>query len=279
MEQRPGFEPALNIVLKINICMNTCLLCNKDFVPGSGSTGKYCSISCASHHKGSLRNQAARFQYEQNPKRCKKCEMVIPYAQRKSNQFCSRSCAAVFNNAKKDWTNITTGPTPKVRPPKLPRKKRSNSVVNAEGPHTKIYLSTCKITGKQWYSRFPKTIHPSAAVTKKLYSYQCRFTFSISDYPQLFAYASALIEHYGWYSAANKGNNLSGCSRDHLYSVSDGFKNNIDPKIISHPMNCRVVPHRKNQSKNKTSAITLEQLLERIRLFEILESATRIELV
>ncbi len=272
-----GFEIFTNSVLNINTCMNTCLHCNKNFKPGVGSTGKYCSLICAGEHNGALRHQASAQQYLLNPKRCKNCDTAIPYKQRKANQFCSRSCAAMYNNARKDWATITTGPAPKPKLPKQPRKKRSNQVITAEGPHTRIYLCTCKITGKKWYSPSVKTIHPSAATTKKLYSYQCRFTFSISNYPQLFSDISSLIKEYGWYSASNKGNNLSGCSRDHLYSVSDGFKNNVDPKIMSHPMNCKIVPHRENQSKNKNSTITLSELMEQIKLFENLESATGIE--
>jgi len=71
--------------------------------------------------------------------------------------------------------------------------------------------------------------------------------------------ASALIKQYGWYSAANRKNNLEGCSRDHLYSVSDGFKNGVDPKIIA---------HRTNQNKHSKSSITLEELMKRITMFE-----------
>jgi hypothetical protein len=73
---------------------------------------------------------------------------------------------------------------------------------------------------------------------------------------------------YGWYAAKNRGDNLNGCSRDHLYSVYDGFKNKIDPKIISHPANCEIKPHKENQHKHSKSSITIEQLLERISDFE-----------
>ncbi len=256
--------------------MNACTHCNKIFKPGPGTTGKYCSLSCSTTYKGILQHAKSVEKYLLNPKHCKNCSKMISYKQRKSNHFCSRSCAGIYNNAKKDWANIKTGPTPKPRPLKKQPKKRSDGIVGANGPYTRIYLSTCKITGKTWYSSSIKTIHPSAATTKKLYSYQCRFTFSISKYPQLFDYAADLIKEYGWYSASNKGNNLSGCSRDHLYSINDGFKNNVDPKIMSHPINCKIIPHRINQSKNKKSDITLTELLEKIKLFEGMELATGI---
>ena len=50
-----------------------------------------------------------------------------------------------------------------------------------------------------------------------------------------------------------------------MYSVYDGYKNNIDSKIISHPANCQLMQQTKNSSKYKKSSITLEALLERIK--------------
>ena len=48
---------------------------------------------------------------------------------------------------------------------------------------------------------------------------------------------------------------------DHIYSVSDGFINNVDPKIISSVYNLRVISQDDNLSKGKNSEITLEKLL------------------
>jgi len=279
LEQQSKVEIYCIFVLNINKYMNACLYCSKSFTKKSGTTGKYCSLSCSSLHFGEKRRLLTISRYEATPKICKRCGTTIPFDKRKSNMFCSSSCAAIFNNAKKDWTTIKTGPVPKPKLPKLSRKKRSTTLIDADGPHTRVYLCSCKISGKQWYSPTIKTIHPLTIETKKLYSYQCRFTFNIAKYPDWFDYASALIKQYGWYSAANRGNNLSGCSRDHLYSVSDGYKNNIDPAIMSHPANCNIVPHRRNQNKHKHSSITLNELLERIKLFDqqYLELATGIQ--
>ena len=57
---------------------------------------------------------------------------------------------------------------------------------------------------------------------------------------------------------------MGGVSRDHIYSVNEGFKNKVDPKIISHPANCRLMVHSENISKNKKSDITIEELLIKI---------------
>jgi hypothetical protein len=47
---------------------------------------------------------------------------------------------------------------------------------------------------------------------------------------------------------------------DHLYSVSEGFKNGIDPNIIASPINLRLIPQYDNISKGGRSDITKEEL-------------------
>lgn len=94
------------------------------------------------------------------------------------------------------------------------------------------------------------------------YRQAAAFNFNLKDYPDRFNFS--LIKKYGWYKAANRGNNLNGISRDHMVSVKYGFDNNIDPKTIGHPANCDLVRHSENSSKHSGCSITLEELLERI---------------
>jgi len=94
------------------------------------------------------------------------------------------------------------------------------------------------------------------------YRRDASFKFNLKDYPDKFNFG--LIEKHGWYSAANRDNNLNGISRDHMVSVKYGFENNIDPKIIGHPANCKLMQHSKNSSKHSECSITLEDLMERI---------------
>lgn len=54
---------------------------------------------------------------------------------------------------------------------------------------------------------------------------------------------------------------------DHIYSIAKGFENNIDPKIISHPCNLRIIPHSLNESKFIRCDIGLEELMEKIDEF------------
>lgn len=49
---------------------------------------------------------------------------------------------------------------------------------------------------------------------------------------------------------------------DHIYSILDGFKNEIAPSIMSHPANLRVIEAKKNSAKGGKSEITLAELLK-----------------
>jgi len=94
------------------------------------------------------------------------------------------------------------------------------------------------------------------------YRLACAFTFGIRSFPNEFDFG--LIEKYGWYAAKNHGNNLNGISRDHMFSVKDGFINYINPIFISHPANCRLIRHNENVSKLDKSLFDKNELLTRI---------------
>lgn len=109
----------------------------------------------------------------------------------------------------------------------------------------------------------------SNAVGLVRYRQLCEFKFSLNDYPDKFDFK--LIGQYGWYKAKNRGNNLGGVSRDHMYSVKDGYINNVDPKIIAHPANCKLVRHYDNSKKKDKSSITLEELKKRIEEWKMIK--------
>ena len=82
-----------------------------------------------------------------------------------------------------------------------------------------------------------------------------------------------LIKEFGWYTCPGKKRkhqpkNISGVSRDHIISVSYGFANNIDPTVLSHPANCKIMIHSDNKIKHNKCDITLDQLLIKIKVWE-----------
>lgn len=99
--------------------------------------------------------------------------------------------------------------------------------------------------------------------SKRQYKDACRFLFDVYDYPNEFDLS--LIQKYGWYSPVNKHNNPDGVSRDHMYSISAGYKNKVPATILAHPANCRIILQKDNFEKLSKCSITLDELNERIR--------------
>ena len=54
-----------------------------------------------------------------------------------------------------------------------------------------------------------------------------------------------------------------------MLSVNEGYKLGIDPYFLSHPANCKLMIHTDNIRKNKKSSITKEELIERVKNWEI----------
>ena len=70
-----------------------------------------------------------------------------------------------------------------------------------------------------------------------------------------------LLKQHGIY---HRLHNKHGVVRDHIVSVHYGYKNNIDPKVISHPANCRFILHSQNAKKTFKCELTIEDLMKRI---------------
>lgn len=55
---------------------------------------------------------------------------------------------------------------------------------------------------------------------------------------------------------------------DHMFSKSDGFRHQVDPAVVTHPANLRIISGSANSSKNFRSLITLQVLKEQIEVWE-----------
>lgn len=252
----------------------------------------YCSLTCRnifvnkylrSYKKCSdTFNQKRKKQQEEyfkNPKYCTNCNSIIDYNKRLDNdKFCSKSCSASFNNHnRKGMTyslsddgraSLVESAYKNLLNPESRRKSFENQNSKYRNKNKVRCLKCGLMTSKKKYcsNECRRTYERKNMDEYQKYKQDCLFKFNLSDYPDYFDFS--LIEKYGWYSPTNKKNNLEGVSRDHMLSVREGFELGIDPKIISHPANCRLMKHTDNISKNRKSIITLEELLEKINEFE-----------
>lgn len=164
---------------------------------------------------------------------------------RKQKYFCSRSCANKRKHTEETKNKIRTSLQKEIK-----HKFCDNCGKEIFG-HRRFCSKECRHEYRiKDYTSYQR------------YKLACQFTFSLNEYPEKFDFL--LVEKYGWYKAKNRGNNLNGVSRDHMFSIKEGFLQNIDPKIISHPANCQLMRHNDNISKYKKCSITLEELQKRI---------------
>lgn len=97
---------------------------------------------------------------------------------------------------------------------------------------------------------------------KQFYKISCQFTFN--PYKNTYIPGYELLLKLGIYHPIN---NPNGMSRDHILSKEYGWLNNISPEIISHPANCQFLTNLENITKNADSHISLDDLLERISIW------------
>lgn len=102
---------------------------------------------------------------------------------------------------------------------------------------------------------------------REAYKDKCKFTFNLKDFPNEFDFN--LLKELGMYAPNNAKNpNPGGLARDHRISIEYGWRHNIDPSIISHPANCRLITQNENERKHTKCEITLEQLLKEISIWD-----------
>jgi hypothetical protein len=198
--------------------------------------------------------------YEKNKKHClnPECGKEIPY-EKKRNNYCNSSCSTSHNNTKRicTWGDSIKEGVIKYH------------IKNGYTPY-----KICGFCGNKFSSRNKYCSIDCYKNKRKehideyiIYKLNCKFKFDLSNYPNEFEFY--LIEKYGWYKAKNNGNNLGGVSRDHMLSVNEGYKLGIDPYFLSHPANCKLMIHTDNIRKNKKSSITKEELIERVKNWDI----------
>ena len=198
---------------------------------------------------------------------CYKCGKEFQIEERekffpkKDKYFCSRKCANSRVLTKDVKEKISKSLIKNIR-----YCQYCGNIITEKTKHKYCSLECLK---NSKIKRLEETLNKKVSDLEKekflyrIYKNACSFKFKLSDYPDKFDFE--LIKKYGWYKAKNHGNNLNGISRDHMYSIRDGYLNKIDPKIISHPANCCLVRHNENQKKGKKSSITLDELLEKIK--------------
>jgi hypothetical protein len=250
------------MIYKIKQCKH----CNKEFNDIEGRVFsnhvKWCNESPTRHIQTNSKQLLAFYdkskgQYKDFNVKCHKCKKDFIVNERESKfpskvkYYCNRSCA----NSRKitdEHKKKTSDSMLKTKTTKHTKCKNCNKLFEY---NRRIYCSNECLK--------KKTIKDNGSL--KDYRRKCAFKFSLNEYPNEFDFT--LIEQYGWYKPKNRGDNLYGVSRDHIVSVRYGYDNNIDPELISHPANCRLMLHSDNSKKHSKCDMTIDQLIEKIKIW------------
>lgn len=224
--------------------MKKCLNCNE-----LTKNPKFCSLSCQITHRNNQLKLSRVEKYNTKPKFCNNCNIPLVYEKRR-NKYCSHSCSATVTNL---IPRLKSGPEKTIF------------------PFRKVDFIKCDITGKIYCSIGPgggrRQQSPYIKTEKEKYYELSRFKFNVFDFPDYFNLS--LIEKHGWYTCpgqkrSNLPKNINGVSRDHIISISEGFKNDYNPKNLAHPANCKLMIHLDNKRKNDNSNMSYSVLLDRI---------------
>lgn len=197
---------------------------------------------------------------------CEKCGKVMTeyYG---SGRFCSKFCANSRKHTEETKKKISDSLCSKnSREIYYENPKRCivcNNIIEYEHLRRKTCSKRCRCLAK-YPQKYDKSIY-------SLYRKQCAFLFKLYDYCD--ELDLNLINIYGMYKVSSDSNrdkdNLDGVSRDHMYSILDGYINKVDPYLLSHPANCRIIKQTDNASKHSNSCISLYELVERVKDFNI----------
>lgn len=245
----------------------------------------YCSLTCRNIYVNkNLRDYTklkdinkkkkdlAKIKYYENPIKCKNCGATIEFEKNWKNvSFCNHSCSAEYSNKRRSGYeyNLTENGLNSII---NSNKNRSGNVSGEYYKNPKCCLNCGKIIeyskrnngNCSWKCR--KEYYTKNKEEYQVYYELSKFKFNLRDFNEEFDFS--LIERYGWYKAKNNGDNVDGVSRDHMFSVKEGFRRLINPLLLAHPANCELIINRQNQSKCDSCSLTIEELLEKIKKFE-----------
>jgi hypothetical protein len=235
-----------------------CLECGNEFKGLKNYNRKFCSKSCSI----TFNNKNRIINYEKTKKsNCIECGKEIEINLRASSKKCK--CDECNKERKRKYDKERRKSNKKEcnkkecnKIGKIKRRRKFNK-------EKKKKIRICKKCNQNELKPRKQYCDQCSYDYYHIYRPKCVFKFSLDEYPDKFDFD--LIKEHGWYSPTNKNNNLTGVSRDHIYSVKEGFENGINPKIISHPANCQLLIHTDNSSKNKSSDITIQELLQKIK--------------
>lgn len=128
------------------------------------------------------------------------------------------------------------------------RIRKTKKIRKEEGLYDHIYLKKTGLTYKEFQKQLPEF---------KKYFQKVRIITNQQP-----------LESLENFEKRGKAGQKGAFNLDHKYSIIEGFKNNVDPKIIGHIANLEMIPWRENVSKQGECSISLNQLKKNIKSYK-----------
>lgn len=191
-----------------------------------------------------------------------------------SDRFCSKKCSKSFStkndNSREQKDAICIDCESKIKINKRASLKTCRcekcKILLRKKQYKENNKRICKYCGNEIDKQFKLICEKCSNFYRNVYRDRCSFKFDLNKYKDEFDLT--LYKKYGTYTAKNRGNNFNGIVRDHMFSVYDAYKISLDPILVSHPANCKLMINIYNLNKNRKSSITLQELILRILKFE-----------
>lgn len=262
---------------------------------------EYCekgSFTSKAGYKGHVRNckYNPESSYKGHALECdsQKCDQKFVTLEKPSfdpneNHFCSNSCARSFatqENREEINQRISETLKRKIKNDRefkeevledLPFERKTQKIGDRSDIDSTTSNSSaiqCPACGENWvlsesdrkycsHECHMEDLRVDPSESRSKYRKECKFDFNLWHYPEEFDLD--LIREHGMYRSANMEDpNLNGVVRDHRVSIMYGWRNEVDPEVISHPANCELMLHKENISKNDGCSITVKELKRRI---------------
>lgn len=168
------------------------------------------------------------------------------------NRCSSKTCSKIQRAERTRKTNLQSYGTKNVSDSKIIKRKKKETFKKNYGVDNISQLQWVQDKIRKTMELSGRWIKEHERNDKNLYEIKVRKQSAKQPIHTLSNYKlRGPVEKNGWHL-------------DHIYSVSEGFKNNIPIHIIANINNLRMIPARENQSKNSRSDISLQNLLDKM---------------
>ena len=231
------------------ICKDACVGCGEEFIAYKYDEAKYCSNTCARIYNNPMKNNEVRKRHKAACNKYEHCKKISDHHKGKKRP--DQSEFMKKNNTMFDKYNV---------------RKHADAV---SSDRYKRNMSI--IIKKRWQDDQYRLRYEQSLLKKGLKKPDHELEELERYRRKVKTYTNRSIKKF--FNKVNPNNYPIGIGDgfyniDHIYSIVDGFENNVLPKIIGSYINLQVIPSKENILKYSNSWISKSELIRRFHACE-----------